>query len=228
MSKFRRNLLKIGGVMSTEQFVRKHLLCWFSPTKQGATNESLAADPRLLDLSGHGNDLNLIGPAYANGVGMGDGYLNIEFPTNYGQTRTLKVLKRFTVIADRYHGDAGQGSYLAGKGRAFFLETVDYGKRNFVFGHSIVQTNSTFQHVRSLAILTPTEKWDYGSDKERDKIDPGFETDVLAPLAIGGRFYSNGNISARLYEFMLFDRVLNDEQIKWVVDNLINSRQSNE
>lgn len=60
MSDFRRNLLKMGGG-SCEAYVRKHLVCWYSPQMQGATNESLASDPRLLDLSGNGRDLQLKG-----------------------------------------------------------------------------------------------------------------------------------------------------------------------
>lgn len=209
--------------MSDEEFVRKHLLCWFSPAKQGATNESLARDPRLVDLSGRGNDLLLTGPTYAAGAGLSGDALKIAYPTDYGETKELKALKSFTVIADRYRDGGTTGACVALKGVAFRLEATDYGQRNVVFGHPIVQTKSSFNYVRKIVVLTPTAKWDYGSD-ERDLIDPGFEPDTKSPLQIGARYYSNGTIKVNIYEFMLFDRVLSDEQIAWAVENLLKNQ----
>lgn len=221
MSEFRRNLLKMGGVNNTERFIRRHLLCWFSPSRQGATNESLAADPRLVDLSGKGNDLMLTGPTYTAGTGLSaEGALKIFYPTDYGRTNDLKALKKFTVITDRWRRGGTKGACVARKGDAFGLEATDYGNRNVVFGHTVLQSKSSFDYVRKTVVLIPTAKWDYGSE-ERDIINPGFKGDTVSPLQIGTKFYANGEISADIYEFMLFDCVLTDDQITWAVENLM-------
>lgn len=220
MSEFRRNLLKMGGVMNVEQYVRRHLLCWYSPKRQGATNESLAADPRLVDLSGKGNDLILEGMTYteSNGVAS-DGC--IVFRNSRGVCQSNIVLRNFTVICKRRLDLANYTSYpcVAHKGasrddKAFAMEWVrgdvccvsfgQYNKISLLSKGVVFMTSSSYNGIKSL------ERGTY-NDKATDK------------LIISGDGSSGlSRFSLYLYDFMLFNVSLSAEQIQWVVDNFIN------
>lgn len=46
----------ITGVQSMEESVNEHMVLWYDIKRQGATNESMASNPVLRDLSGNGHD----------------------------------------------------------------------------------------------------------------------------------------------------------------------------
>ena len=103
MSEFRRNLLKMGGGkrVNLPQWFREHIVCWYSPRRQGATNESLAADPRLRDLSGNGRHMTLTGFAWTEASGIdADGAL-VFGSYRQGDIAPNLALTDFTVIVDR-------------------------------------------------------------------------------------------------------------------------------
>ena len=64
MSRLNASLLNAGGMgcigckgkATIEDKIRESMVLWYDLAKQGATNESMAADPRLIDLSGNGHD----------------------------------------------------------------------------------------------------------------------------------------------------------------------------
>lgn len=62
----------------TPQAIREALVCWYDPARQGCTNESMAENPVLKDLSGNGRDLALHNFAWSGMSGIG-GY-HVEVP----------------------------------------------------------------------------------------------------------------------------------------------------
>lgn len=75
-----------GGIGAA---VMSALVLWYDPRRQGATNETMAADPRLVDLSGNGHDALCRNFAWAGMSGIGgytdnlfDSGMNALFP-NY-------------------------------------------------------------------------------------------------------------------------------------------------
>lgn len=61
-----------------EAAIMEALVLWYDPRRQGATNESMAADPHLKDLSGNGHDAVCANFAWAGMSGMG-GYTDNLF-----------------------------------------------------------------------------------------------------------------------------------------------------
>lgn len=55
----------------TPKAIREALVCWHDPARQGCTNENMAANPVLKDLSGNGHDLALHNFAWAGMSGIG-------------------------------------------------------------------------------------------------------------------------------------------------------------
>lgn len=212
--------MKGSATLSTEAYIRKHLLCWFSPAKQSLTAESFAVDPRLLDLSGKGND----SLPFSNTPGIKDGYISL-LETYPLKCPNLKALREFTLIIDAYrYYTAQNGGALAAKGNAFRMDTNDYGFRCSSYGKTVQINRSPFSDSRKMAIMTPYRRFNYGT-KNSDTLGRGQTQDTISNLVVPAHYYGSQYASnIRLYELLLFDSTLTDEQIQWVVDNLINAQ----
>lgn len=69
--------LWLGGRMvwaAMPEAIRQSLVLWYDLRRQGATNQSMAADPRLLDLSGNGHHATCQGFAWKGMSGVGGYY----------------------------------------------------------------------------------------------------------------------------------------------------------
>lgn len=139
-----------GGI---ESFIRKHLICHYSPIKQGATNEGLAADPRLVDLSGNGYDLSLKGFKYTATSGIAeDGSLLFSGVAEEGAEtfENVPALNDFTAIVHyRGYGNWAGGAlhYNVVKkdginGSPTFLMRMGDGESLTVFGTKQDVTNA--------------------------------------------------------------------------------------
>lgn len=72
MSLFRHNLMSAKKQeIDREAATMEALMLWYDPRRQGATNETMAADPRLIDLSGNGHDAACANFAWAGMSGIG-------------------------------------------------------------------------------------------------------------------------------------------------------------
>ena len=69
----------------TPKAIREALVCWYDPARQGATNEKMAENPVLKDLSGNGHDAACRNFAWAGMSGIGGYGFDIKgtFPRNY-------------------------------------------------------------------------------------------------------------------------------------------------
>ena len=66
--------LWLGGRMvwaAMPEAIRQSMVLWYDLRRQGATNQSMAADPRLLDLSGNGHHATCQGFAWKGMSGVG-------------------------------------------------------------------------------------------------------------------------------------------------------------
>lgn len=66
--------LWLGGRMvwaAMPEAIRQSMVLWYDLRRQGATNQSMAADPRLLDLSGNGHHATCQGFAWTGMYGVG-------------------------------------------------------------------------------------------------------------------------------------------------------------
>ena len=74
-------------VYPSEKRIMDSLVCWYDPGKQQCTNESMAANPVLADLSGNGHDIECFNFGWAGMSGIG-GYVydnsNLSVNPNYG------------------------------------------------------------------------------------------------------------------------------------------------
>lgn len=59
------------GKATMEDKIMSSMVLWYDLAKQGATNESMAADPRLIDHSGNGHDATCYNFAWAGKSGIG-------------------------------------------------------------------------------------------------------------------------------------------------------------
>lgn len=80
--------LWLGGRMvwaAMPEAIRQSMVLWYDLRRQGATNQSMAADPRLLDLSGNGHHATCQGFAWKGMSGVGGYYftgLHADVATN--------------------------------------------------------------------------------------------------------------------------------------------------
>lgn len=56
---------------NTRDSIMKSLVCWYDIGKQQCTNESMAANPVLADLSGNGHDIECFNFGWAGMSGIG-------------------------------------------------------------------------------------------------------------------------------------------------------------
>lgn len=73
----------ITAVQSMEESINEHMVLWYDIAKQGATNESMATTPTLIDHSGNGHDATCYNFAWSGMSGIG-GYVMsfLDMPSN--------------------------------------------------------------------------------------------------------------------------------------------------
>lgn len=206
---------------------REHIVCWYSPKRQGCTDASLTADPTLIDLSGKGNDAEIhnLKTVTTEGLKYGcntDGSILFAAST-YAQCKTRFILTDFTIIADRdlsqitladnYRTVAGK-SHAPQKGAFVFEGYTSNGIASF--GHT-----NQYQVPRSRGVSVMTPLYYNGKPIVRGA-EGDTESDVLvinAARASTANRENGGQV--RLYSFLLFDKTLSQDQIDYVKNNLI-------
>ena len=77
-----------GSSADISQAIMDSLVCWYDIGKQQCTNESMAANPVLADLSGNGHDIECYNFAWAGMSGIG-GYTNFKAYENRANVEIL-------------------------------------------------------------------------------------------------------------------------------------------
>lgn len=212
------------------------LVLWYDIAKQGATNETMAENPVLKDLSGHGHDATCYNFGWTEESGIStNGYpgaLVSDGVDDYALVQELPLLNKengFTVIVKRKwigdprsksQGFVTKGSRASWVDGAFYFECVEGGgsallNRVFSIGGQGVNYITSFTE-NDVTYLT-SKKY---NDTEIKNIGDGIDTDklVLFRLATMGNGYWS---SIAIYSLLLFNRDLTDEEIEWVKNNLI-------
>lgn len=232
MSIFRRNLLKIRGGNNMNpnipSWFNNHIVCWYSPKRQGATNESIAANPRLIDLSGRNRHLPLFNLEY-NCIAE-DGSLIAQNGTEYGASDWTIKLTDFTLISrykrmtDYWNGySAVWSNYTIGDSYLnwTFKLQMRGAKQSVVFGN----TNESSYYPTSVdAVVTDafTTSAQYSTRSGTFKLFGELKKGSASPKEAPLRWLDDtGDYNIQQYDMLLFDQTLTEEQIQWVIDNLI-------
>lgn len=226
----------------TPAAIRRSAVLWYDIAKQGATNETMAANPVLKDLSGHGHDATCYNFGWTEGSGISTtdypGALVSDGVDDYAYVDGLPILNKengFTVIAKRkWIGEAkskSQGFISKGTNAgwidgAFYFECVEGGGSslfNRVFDNPNGKNGTNYVAGFTQEDITYLTSKKY-NNSEIKNIGDGIDTDKLVIFKLGTNvdaFYS----SIALYSVLLFNRDLTDEEIEWVKANIMDEAE---
>lgn len=213
-----------------EAAIMEALVLWYDPRRQGATNESMAADPHLVDLSGGGHDAKCQNFAWTEGSGISaeayPGALVADGVDDMVTASGLPLLEDFTVVAEREFIRFDQYGAIAFKkdnrGNGAFIFEMSYNK------DKAVQPDEcwVFSNVGGGGDndITPAEgrvSWMTPASYNGQPLSRGVSTDKPElRLFYNGRVVHQ-NCAAALWSFLLFDRTLSGEEIEWVKEHLM-------
>ena len=144
------------------------LVCWYDPGKQQCTNESMAANPVLADLSGNGHDIECFNFGWAGMSGIG-GY-NVNFTNFNTETEILKTQDKIIIYNtdESYNGiwrfinaqSQGKISYpqfklkISGLAEGETINYVYFDGENLSIRHSMVMGNGIYDIPKIEANIT--------------------------------------------------------------------------
>ena len=209
---------KIFGckLKTMEERVEDSIILHYDVAKQGATNESMKTDPRLIDLSDHGYDAKLYNFAWTEDSGINTttypNALVFDGVDDYGVVEDIPMLMPevgFTVIAKRKILDTGEYCVASC--------SPEYAKGAFIFEVSNRHNVYSFGKQTSLN-LDETNEITYMTSKIYNGIAINKGTNNSnAPLVIGRRSKTDYRLlKGPIYIFMLFNRDLTTEEIEFV------------
>ena len=219
--------LVITAVETMEQSVQKAMVLWYDIAKQGATNESMAADPRLIDHSGNGHHATCYNFAWTEDSGIS----TVNYPNalvsdgvdDYCLVDGLPILtkeKGYTVIAKRKWIITGLGavcSKMRNDNGAFQLERVNGIVEHPNVSVSYNQYNSVTVNNDDAIVYQTT--YDYNGSTSLSTQDV-LDTDFMSICSVTRETYSRHS-GIVLYSLLLFNRDLSTDEIEWVKTNLI-------
>ena len=211
------------------------MVLWYDLKKQGATNESMAENPVLRDLSGNGHDATCYNFAWTEESGISTteypGALVSDGVDDYCLVEGLPLLNKedgYTVIAKRKWLDEDNEDSTSFASKA---TTVNGTEGAFMFEYKdAAGTRKAIRSFGGATIIEEFEKNDItyqssGSYNGREIIAGGSIDNSDMVLF---RFSSNDDRyygAFALYSLLLFNRDLSTDEIEWVKTNLIETEQ---
>lgn len=207
---------KIFGckLKTMEERVEDSIILHYDVAKQGATNENMKSDPRLIDLSGNGYDAKLYNFAWTEDSGINTttypNSLMFDGVDDYGVVEEIPTFTPevgFTVIAKRE---------ILNTNNCTASYSPEYAKGAFVFE---VGEWDVYSFGKNTSInIDKTNKITYMTSKTYNGITINKGTNnSKAPLVIGGGSKTNTRLlKGPIYIFMLFNRDLTTEEIEFV------------
>lgn len=211
--------------------IRSAMVVWYSPKRQGCTNEGMAAKPMLKDLSGNGLDMTCYNFAWNGESGIAeDGSLAFDGVDDFGMADSEKIKTAlnddFTIIIRYKNNDnpATSRSCLASNAQtpqmgAFIIDVCE-GRwaimQEFSYGNSntLYVSNFTPKEWRMIYVTPNSYNGELVMEKGSSHSSGVF---FLGSVRSSDDRCLNGNISSVL----LFDRTLIQSEIDWVKSNLI-------
>ena len=201
--------------------IMQSLVLWYDPARQGCTNENMAANPVLKDLTGNGHDATLYNFAWTeeNGINTDEKGLNILFDgvSSYGEVTGLPLLTKdpgYTVFG-KILDQRTWGTHLF----LTKLKTNGITQGAFTIREGTKHTR-TFGTLSSVGFPSTGFFWQTTNSFCEQGIPPGWATDLDFIVIGGGAPPSNNRSLIKFYSLMLFDRDLTDEEIEWVKTNI--------
>ena len=214
-----------------EAAIMEALVLWYDLKKQGATNESMAENPVLRDLSGNGHDALCRNFAWAEGSGISTeaypGAIVTDGVDDLIHAEELELLTDFTVIAKRefirfnhYGGLAFK--WILGGGNGAFIFEMSYNKDDVTSpDECLVFSDAGGGGGNGIAPVQGRVSWMTPASYNGQPLTRGKKTD-------GSRldlFCNKGEItrtcSGALWSFLLFRRTLTEQEIEWVKEHLM-------
>lgn len=199
--------------------IKDAMVLWYDIKRQGATNESMAENPVLRDLSGNGHDATCYNFAWTEESGISTtNYPNAlvsDGVDDYAIIYNLPVLNDWTIFIkkDIVEYPTNHGWLLVDGGNAGD-STLQYKyEANVFYINSFGYTTNVTDYVEKLDVFTPTSF----NGNYIQKGDCQAERTSL--YLFGGA--SLPWISMALHSVIVFNRTLTTEEIEWVKTNLI-------
>lgn len=218
----RRHLMK-SIKEDIPDWLSQSLLCWYSPIRQGCTNENMAENPILRDLSGNGFDLECQSFAWEESSGIGaDGKLYFDGIDDICFTRNkFPDMTGLTIVYKRNRMSSGtfachmQNGYMHG----YFI--LDRGSADSFFFKKEYRIQGGPYNDEYTISATPENirVYEIGLRHEiNDDLNTGVPTDTFS---IGGLRPGSELMKGNMTCFLMFDRILSDVEIDYIVKNII-------
>ena len=214
---------KKGGGM--EAAIRRSMVLWYDIARQGCTNESMAANPVLKDLSGNGHDATCYNFAwteesgissvnYPNALvfdGVDDKTSNMTIPENKGTfICKIKQLEKDSFSIFSTENDFVYSFAIRGGNILCWPDVTSTSVLLNLKEEDIAVVRYDNENIPRVRLNT-LDKYTDTLDNENYRVDP--------------KIYRFGySLSFALYSLLLFDRTLTDEEIDWVKENLIEGK----
>lgn len=201
--------------------IRDAMVLWYDIKRQGATNETMSANPILKDHSGNGHDATCYNFAWNTMSGIGDLYPNAlvtDGIDDYAISTGLPLLtpdNGFTVIAKRELLEGNLGC-LVSKRNSHSINGAFLFECQSPNGFLVDSFNGRTYIKSSIPELVS-----YMTMKDYNGItvyvNNTTDTDNLRLFVIYNTYFAK----VALYSFLLFNRNLTLDEIEWVKKNLI-------
>lgn len=205
-----------------EKSVMDAMVLWYDLKKQGATNESMQANPVLVDHSGNGHDANCQNFAWTEESGINTtsypGAIVSDGVDDKITCPAFKLGKDYTLLFDITWMDNVKASAGLVKSANFFIYNnvsaedkltcfINRGSRGVIVPITIIGVNTQLDFIdKDFSIIEDTEE----------------QNDTTGNNSIIMIGYNGTNFTTMaLRKLLLFDRALSLDEIKWVKNNLM-------
>lgn len=210
------------------------MVLWYDPKRQGATNENMAENPVLTDLSGNGHDATCYNFTWTENSGINStSYPNalvFDGVDDYTQCNSIPTLNDFTVIAKRTYLNLekpftfASTSTKSNKGAFVFEHSYDGNYEEvYIFGKADGLGTRKINRNEAIIYFTPTSYNGQIALTNRGSDNSGTNLYIGNIRPSDTTRWWNG----ALYSFILFNRTLTEEEINWVKTNLIEGSYRN-
>lgn len=208
--------------------IKEHMVLWYDIARQGATNESMAANSILKDLSGNGHNGECIGFDWTSDSGINEGAIISDGVDDWVHVPDLPRLtpeNGFTVIAQRQR--LGDSSIYA----AFASKATDATETDGAFIIERFDSNGDVNNVRVRSFGAVTNiveaaddiMWCTSHQYQGANLTVGDDEDstelALFKFSCNPTEQYCGKYA--LYKFLMFDKDLSDKEIIWVLTQLM-------
>ena len=215
--------------ISIPSAIKDSMVLWYDIKRQGCTNESMANNPVLTDLSGNGYDATCYNFTWATESGITeDNALVSDGVDDYARVTGLPIMtvdKGYTVISKRQWIDPSAGE----DNKVFIAKRLAGGSMDGAFTVEKISSGgvsqvASFGSTNTISDITAEIETIYQTSVSYNgvtTVTPGLleDTDTLNIFRYRD---ANGEFSSvALYSLLLFDRDLTTEEIEWVINNLI-------